>query len=114
MEAGLIKGIDITLYQKTKTGVDPFNAPVFSIVPVTVHNVLVAPVDTQEVLSTLDLTGRRAVYQLGIPKGDKHEWTETEVEFFGKRFRTIGEPIEGIDHLIPLSWNKKVRVEYVR
>ena len=32
-------------------------------------------------------------------------------EFFGRRWKTIGMPIQGLDHLIPLRWNKKVRVE---
>jgi hypothetical protein len=33
------------------------------------------------------------------------------VEFFGQRFRTIGFPTQGIEELIPLAWNKKVKVE---
>ena len=55
--------------------------------------------------------GKRLAYVLGIPKGDSNTWTDTEVEFFGEKFKTYGEPTQGIDHLIPLSWNKKVKVE---
>ena len=45
------------------------------------------------------------------PKGDDHVWTDRTVEFFGETFRTIGNPTQGIDELIPLDWNKKVKVE---
>jgi hypothetical protein len=81
-------------------------------VGVTVENVLVAPLSDEERATDLNLTGRRAVYHLGIPKGDTHNWEAgTLVQFFGQTFRIIGEPVEGIEAMIPLSWNKKVKVE---
>jgi hypothetical protein len=40
-----------------------------------------------------------------------HTWTDRKVEFFGETFRAIGAPTQGIDALIPLAWNKKIRVE---
>ena len=40
-----------------------------------------------------------------------HDWTDTKVEFFGKTWKTVGEPVEGIEENIPLRWNKKVVVE---
>lgn len=107
-----MKGITITLYERTQTDVDELNNPVYSETPVSVDNVLVAPVSSTEVLDTYNLTGRKAVYQLGIPKGDTHEWTAgKKVNFFGEDWRIIELPEEGIDKLIPLAWNKKVRVE---
>lgn len=109
----MIKGITVTLYTRTKTGVDAFNAPVYTETPVVVDNVLVAPLSDEEILDTLNLTGRRAKYQLGIPKGDTHTWEGCEVEFFGERWRVIGQPTSGIDDLIPLRWNKKVKVETI-
>ena len=54
---------------------------------------------------------KRIAYTLAIPKGDTHVWEDTEVEFFGRKFRTIGLPTEGIEENLPLSWNKKVKVE---
>ena len=81
--------------------------------PVEVENVLVAPLSDDEILETLNLTGRRARYQLGLPKGDTHSWENNRVAFFGETFRVIGHPTEGIEHLIPLSWNKKVKVESI-
>jgi len=48
---------------------------------------------------------------LAIPKGDTNIWEDQEVRFFGERFRVFGKPLQGIDDLIPLEWNKKVTVE---
>lgn len=107
----LIKGITILLYEKERTGIDDFNREIYEEKPVEVENVLVAPLSETEVLDTLNLTGRRAVYQLGIPKGDDHNWTDKKVEFFGEIWRTIGDVQQGIESMIPLEWNKKVRVE---
>lgn len=109
----MIKGITVTLYSRMKTGLDAFNAPVYTETPVEVGNVLVAPLSDEEILDTLNLTGRRARYQLGIPKGDTHVWEGCDVGFFGERWRVIGQPTEGLDHLIPLKWNKKVKVESI-
>lgn len=107
-----MKGITITLFDRTQTDVDALNNPIYTETPVSVSNVLVAPVSSTEVLDTYNLTGRRAVYQLAIPKGDTHDWTAgKKVNFFGEDWRIIELPQEGIDKLIPLQWNKKVRVE---
>lgn len=107
-----MRGITVTLYDRTKTGIDALNNPVYKETPVSVDNVLVAPVSSTEVLDTYNLTGRKAVYQLAIPKGDTHEWTAgKKVSFFGEDWRIVELPQEGIEKLIPLQWNKKVRVE---
>jgi hypothetical protein len=107
-----IRGITITLYDVTQTGTDPLNKPIYTETPVAVDNVLVAPVNSTEQLETFNLTGRKAVYQMAIPKGDSHEWTAgKKVRFFDANWRIIGIPTEGIDELIPLDWNKKVQVE---
>lgn len=52
-------------------------------------------------------------FTLGIPKGDTHIWTDRKLSFFGRYFRTVGFPDEGIEANIPLSWHKKVHAEYV-
>ena len=107
-----MRGITITLYERTQTDVDELNNPVYTETSVSVDDVLVAPVSSTEVLDTYNLTGRKAVFQLGIPKGDTHQWTAgTRVSFFGEDWRIIELPEEGIAKLIPLRWNKKVRVE---
>ena len=66
---------------------------------------------SEAIITDQDLQGKREVYQLAIPKGDTHEWRNRKVEFFGKTFRTVNIPEEGIEDLIPLDWNKKVKVE---
>jgi hypothetical protein len=106
-----IKGITVTLIDKVKTGTDPFGASTYDDVEVPIDNVLVSPTSSEDVTNQLSLTGRRAVYDLAIPKGDKHVWEERKVKFFGQTWRVIGIPLEGIESMIPLSWNKKLQVE---
>lgn len=106
-----MRGISITLYTTTQTGTDEFNRPIYAETPVTVENVLIGEPSTDDIVAEINMTGKRLAYTLAIPKGDTHDWTDKTVEFFGERFKTIGEPTQGIDHLIPLSWNKKVKVE---
>ena len=84
----MLKGIDIILYEKTKTGEDAFHAPIYTETPVTVHNVLVGEPATEDIVNDLQLYGRRLAYTLALPKGDAHD-----------------------ENLIPLCWNKKVKVE---
>ena len=51
-------------------------------------------------------------FTLAIPKGDSHIWTDRKLSFFGRTFRTVGFPQEGIEENLPLCWHKKVRAEY--
>lgn len=107
-----MRGITVTLYDRTQTGTDALNKPIYSETPVAVDNVLVAPSASLEVLEQTNLNGRRGEYVMAIPKGDTHEWTSgKKVRFFGADWRIIEMPEEGIEWLIPLSWNKKVQVE---
>ena len=108
---GKIHGIPITLIDKQVVSVDPFGSPVVKDVEILVDNVLVAPATTEDVTNQMSLTGKKISYTIGIPKGDANDWENKEVRFFGKRWRTVGIPLEGIEELIPLEWNKKVMVE---
>lgn len=107
----MIKGIPVKLYERTLSGTDEFDHPVYTETPVIVENVLVAPASTQEILGTLNLTGKKAVYNIAIPKGDSHTWKDCRVDFFGQSWRVIGLPQQGIDENIPGSWNQKWMVE---
>lgn len=107
----LIKGITVTLINKKEVGKDPFGNPIVEDVEIEVDNVLVSPVSTEDIVNINELTGKKAVYTLAIPKGDNNDWEDAEVIFFGERWRTFGFVTQGIDHLIPLDWNKKVMVE---
>ena len=107
----MIHGITVRLYVKLQTGTDAFNAPVYAETPIDVPIVLVGEPTAEDIVNDLQLYGKRIAYTLGIPKGDAHDWENAIVEFFGKKFRTYGGVTQGIDDLIPLLWNKKVKVE---
>ena len=110
-----MQGINIILYDKQKTGEDAFGHPVYSETPVTVENVLIGSPTPQEIVDTLNLTGKRAAYTLGIPKGDTHVWTDRRVElpadFPAGKYRAFGYPAIGQAELVPLQWGKNVMVE---
>ena len=105
-----IKGITVKLYENTQTGVDAFNAPVFTEQAVNVDNVLVYPVEDAEIVNEIQLHGKKVVYELCIPKGDTHTWADSKVEFFGETFIVVGDGKEYIEDNLPLSWNKKYKV----
>lgn len=108
---GRIKGITVTLINKKEVGRDPFDAPICEDVEIEVDNVLVSPTLSDDIVNQLNITGKKAVYTLAIPKGDKNIWEDQEVRFFGERWRVFGIPLQGIEDMIPLDWNKKVMVE---
>lgn len=107
-----MKGITVILYEETFAGYDRIGAPTYTETPVEVENVLVAPTSSDDMITEQNLYGKTSVYTLGIPKGDEHDWKNKKVEFFGQTFRTFDDPIKGIDDLIPLAWNTKVKVEH--
>ena len=108
---GKIHGIPIILIDKQVVSTDPFGSPIVEDVEITIDNVIVAPATTEDVTNQMSLTGKKISYTIGIPKGDTHDWEEKEVRFFGKRWKTVGIPLEGIESMMPLEWNKKVMVE---
>lgn len=107
----MIKGITVTLILKVQSGTDAFNRPIYEYIEEDVENVLVTPASSDDILSSQDLTSKKAVYTLAIPKGDTHNWIDATVRFFGQEWHTFGYPPEGIEANIPLNWNKKVMVE---
>lgn len=108
---GLIHGIPITLYEKRVVGKDGFGGEKYEEVATQVENVIIAPVSAEAAVEELNLYGKHAVYQLGIPKGDQHEWDNAIVEVFGKKYHAYGAITEGIEEMIPLAWHKIVKVE---
>lgn len=107
----MIEGISVVLHDLEETGKDDFGAPIYKEKLTIVKDVLVAPASDTDIISSTNLYGKKAVYTLAIPKGDKHVWEDRKVEFFGKTWKTFGFGTCGIDELIPLRWNKKVMVE---
>ena len=106
-----MKGMTVQLVVKTEAGTDPFGTPIYTEELVDINDVLVGQPSSEDVLSTLELTGKRIAYTLGIPKGDTHVWENTDVIIWGERFRTIGFPQTGIQENIPLRWGSNVQVE---
>ncbi|WP_288339027.1 hypothetical protein [uncultured Allobaculum sp.] len=107
----MIKGMSVTLYERKAAGSDPFGVPIYEETPVKVENVLVAPASSEDVETTTALYGKHARYTLAIPKGDQHAWEDATVEFFGRKWHTIGFVQLGIEENIPLSWHGKISVE---
>lgn len=106
-----IRGITVILFDTAQTELDPFGDPVYTESEIEVNNVIVAPASSEEIQDSHNLYGRKAVYTLAIPKDDTHDWENKRVDFFGESWRTFGIPLEGIEAMIPLEWNKKVMVE---
>ena len=106
-----MKGTTVGLVVKTQTGTDPFGHPIYSETIVDIEDVLVGQPTSEDVISTLELTGKKTAYVLGIPKGDTHVWEDTEVIIWGNRYKTISYPETGIQENIPLRWGQNVKVE---
>lgn len=107
----MIRGIPVVLYDRVQTGTDAFDAPVYAETPVTVENVLVTPSSSDDIVGDLQLYGKKAIYELSIPKGDAHVWEDRKVEFFGESWHTFGFSRQYIEENVPLRWNKKIKVE---
>lgn len=107
----MIKGETVTLYQKTQTGTDDFNRPIYSETAIEVENVFVGVPTTEQITNELNLTGKRLSHILGIPKGDTHNWENVVVEFHGRRWKTFGFAIKGNPDLMPFDWDTNVNVE---
>lgn len=109
--AALIKGISVILHERVQVGEDAFSAPIYEERPVVIDNVLVSPAGTDDLVGEAQLNGKRAQYELCIPKGDIHNWENARVEFFGHAWKTVGFVQEWIEVNLPLDWNRKVKVE---
>lgn len=113
-----MRGMTVTLYEKTQTGTDPFGAPVYSEEAVPVDNVLIGTPSTDDITTTTSLYGKRIDYMLGIPKGDTHDWKDKKVSWvdaYGTEHvvQTFGFPITGVEANIPGPWHMKVRCEEI-
>ena len=106
-----IKGITVILINNVETGKDAFGNPIYQEVEKEVDNILIGQPTTDDITNSLNLYGKKAVYTLAIPKKDTNIWENQEVIFFGERWKVFGKVTQGIEHLIPLDWNKKAMVE---
>ena len=108
----LIKGETVTLITREAV-LDAFNHPSWVEHAVAVDNVLIGEPTQSEEENSFDVKHERARYVLAIPKDDAHNWQDADVEFWGRRWRMVGHVIQGMEHMIPLEWNKKITVEEV-
>ncbi len=112
-----IKGESIEVKVLTESGVDEFNQPEYTEKWETIDNVLVSSPSESDIESTLTVYGARIKYTLCIPKGDTHDWLDTEVRLPNRGvFHTIGDIIEYTEENIPiaLDWNRKVNLEQIK
>ena len=107
----MIKGTTVYLYAETQTDVDEFNQPITTETEIAVNNVLVGEPSTDDIVNSVQLYGKKLAYTLAIPKGDTNDWVNKKVRIGNDYYMTYGYPTEGIEENIPLSWNKKVKVE---
>ena len=109
----MIKGIPITLYIETVVDHDPYGADIVEREAVTIPNVVIGQPSSDVVISELSVSGKHIVYNLAIPADDTHDWDNKIVEFYGRRWRTIGIPTQFMDGFMGdnWAWNKQIKVE---
>lgn len=108
---GMIKGQTVKLHIKTVAGQDAFGMDEYIDTVVNVDNVLISPTASEDIVNEMQMYGKHSVYTLSIPKGDNHVWEDTQIEFFDKVWKSFGPITEYQEELVPLDWNKKVKVE---
>lgn len=109
--ASLIRGITVTLFEKTVTGADAFEAPIYTETPVEVTNVLISPVSSEDLTGEAQLDGKKEVCEISIPKKNTNTWENCRVEFRGQKWRTFGFVQQLITENVPLDWDRKVKAE---
>lgn len=106
-----MKTVTVQIAVKTQTGTDPFGAPIETEELIDVPGCLVGQPTSDQIVQAMELYGKKIAFTIGVPKGDTHVWTDTDVIIWGERFRTVGFPETGIQENIPLKWGQNVKVE---
>lgn len=111
-----MRGLTVTLYERTASGLNEFGEQTFTETAVDVPNVLIGEPTTDDITSSTQLYGKQIKYMLGIPKGDTHNWEDARVEWTDSYavdhvVHTFGIPITGVEANIPGPWHMKVRCE---
>ena len=112
-----IKGESIEVKVLTESGLDEFNQPEYTEEWTTVDKVLISEPSETDIQNALTVYGARIKYTLCLPKGDTHDWHDTEVRLPNRGlFHTVGDTIEYIEQNLPiaLDWNRKVNVEQIK
>ena len=101
----------VTLISKTKTGTDDFNRPIYKETEIAVSGCVVGSPSADDVTTELNLSGKHVLYEILIPNGDMNDWTGREVSISGKRYRTIGTPVEIFGNFPHIPCSKRIAVE---
>lgn len=107
----MIKGETIILFEKTQTGVDSFNKPIYEETEVEIENVIIGSPSFDASLSQYNLTGKKIAFILGIPKGDTHNWVDVKVKIRNEIYKSYGYPLTQTEGNVPGKWNTQVKVE---
>ena len=107
----MLKGEEVTVVYRSKTGTDGFNNDVYSDVEEAVQNVLVAPGKAQDATDTNRPDGVVVDYTLCFPKTYTGNLTWEEVVVRGHRCAVVGNP-DRYDPC-PTEWNMVVEVRRV-
>lgn len=106
-----MRGETVILISRKPIGHDPFGAETYEEEEIKVDDVLIGNPGTDDVVSDLNLYGKRLVFVLGIPKTDSHDWKDKTIIIRGQRFRTYGFPLTQTMANVPGRWNTQVKVE---
>ena len=103
----------VILYDQEITETDGFNREIVKETAVTINGVVIGHPTTDDITSEINLSGKTIAYVLAIPADDTHVWENRTVEFYGRKWRTIGAPTKFMDGFMgaDFHWNAKVRVE---
>lgn len=107
----MIKGETVILIDRTETGKNPFGEPIYAETQTAVNNVVIGNPSTDDVVSELDLSGKRIAFVLGIPKTDTNDWKDKVILIRGERFKSFGFPLTQTAANVPGAWNTQVKVE---
>lgn len=106
----MLTGETVVVTNRTETGRDEFNNPVFTDVEEPVDNVLVAPGAAADVVDTVRPEGAEVNYTLYFPKTFTAKLECEKVQVRGEWLDVIGHPDRYSDDVCPTDWNMVVTV----
>lgn len=110
--------IPVKLYERVENGVDDFGIPKYTEKPVVINKCLVAMGQHNQLLDNNTTPVALDTFTIAIPKGDKHDWRNSRVEFElgGIVFvcKTNGDYLLGVEDAMPLMWHKQIWCSVVR
>lgn len=109
----LIPTESVVLHTLTESTEDDFGRTAYTETDVDVNGVIVGSPESSDVESAIEVYGKRIAYVIGIPKGDTNTWEDCDVTIRGRKFHTIGIPVQYTAGAMPDWWpcDKKIGVE---